>query len=1100
MHGGGSPGGAEAESGAMRAAGAPGEGAAPTMPPELDHAFRLLVTDWIGTAVPSSSADAGRVVGLLDRLLAKGVRVAVVTGQRFRSLSRQLGQGIAAANAPRLFACTDRGSEVYGFDRRGAPVLLQHRQATPDEERKLDAIAEGVRTGLTRLTGLPFVVVRDRLNRRKIDLVPEPAWQAPPKSAIGVLLAAVEARLRGAGLRNGLREAFELAATLARDVGLPEAKITTDVKHIEVGLTDKADAMAFVLRHVAQPLSIVPPEILALGDEYGSIAGLAGSDSRILELGELASAVVVSVGLEPGGTPPQVLHFGGGPERTAELLAHQIALDERHPIFAAPRDAAWAIDEPGFDREREREIESLLAIGNGYLGSRGSLAEGTSASRPATLLAGAFEPSADISRVPELVVLPDWGRLRFVVEGDLLSVETNDVLWHRRTLDTRRGLLLREAVLRGPGGHVTRLTTVHLASLADRNLLVEGVELRALNYSGTVRVEAILSGEVRSESGASHWESFEVERAPEGPLLAGRSKGGLQVALASHLAHQADGETQAEWEAGETWASERYDLALRLAEPQELSRTVVLYSSRDVPDPREAATRRRDELAVEHVADRLARHERAWAERWRLADVTIDGAPRIERALRFAIYHLVSTANPDDPRTSIGARSLSGEGYRGHVFWDVEIFMLPFFVHCYPEAARTLLAYRHTTLPGARRKAEALGYEGALYAWESAETGDETTPSWVLSPRGEIVRVLCGEMEHHISADVAYAVWLYGRCTGDLAFMRGLGLEILVETARFWASRVALEEDGRFHVRGVIGPDEYHEDVDDSAFTNWMARFNLRRAADAAAAALAEDPARARQLGLTAEELTAWRGIAEAMALGLDPATGLIEEFAGFHALQPVDLAALPPPRLLADVILGREQIVRSQVVKQADVVQLVALLWDELAPEARLRNYLHYAPRTVHTSSLSPGIHALVAARLGLADDAQSFLVRTSEIDLGNTMGNAAGGVHAAALGSLWQAVVLGVGGVRPDPGDPEGLLLEPRLLPGWRHLGFPIQWRGRALAIDVEPGVIELGIEGDAPLPVRAVDPAGATAVVRAEPGRRYVFRGAAWERLSA
>ncbi|MCC6554163.1 MAG: glycoside hydrolase family 65 protein [Polyangiaceae bacterium] len=828
---------------------------------------------------------------------------------------------------------------------------------------------------------------------------------------------------------------------------------------------------------------------------------MEGSDHRMLAVPELAGAVVVSVGLEPGGVPPSVLHFGGGPQRLSELLTHQIAVDERRGVFAPPRDAAWVVDEPGFDREREREIESLLAIGNGYLGSRGSLAEGTTASRPATFLAGAFEASADLSRVPELVILPDWGRLRFIIEGDPFSVETNEVFSHRRMLDTRRGLLLREGVVRGPGGHVTRLSTVHLASLADRHLLIEGVEVCPLNYSGTIRVEAILSGEVRSESGALHWAGFEAASAESGPLLVGRTHEGLAVALASHLEIEraAEGSALFHREAGETWASERCDLDVRLGEPRELYRTVALYSSRDLPDPRAAIERRRPELDAEPLARRIARHEAAWAERWSKADVSIEGGPKIERALRFALYHLISTVNPEDPRCSIAARSLSGEAYRGHVFWDVEIFMLPFFIHCYPEAARALLTYRHLTLPGARRKAEALGYRGALYAWESADTGDETTPAAVLSPRGEIIRILSGEQEHHISADVAYAVWQYGRCTGDAAFMRGPGLEILVETARFWASRVEEGTDGLFHIRQVIGPDEYHESVDDNAFTTWMARFNLRRAADAALAVAEGDPSR---LGVTRGEADAWLRIADAMALGLDARTGLIEQFTGFHELERVELDARTPRHLPIDVTLGRERTQRSQVVKQADVVQLIALLWDEVAPDVRRRCFLHYEPLTAHGSSLSPGVHALVAARLGLAEQAERLLEQTADIDLGNTMGNAAGGVHAAALGALWQAVVLGIGGVRPAPGDPEALQIEPNLLPGIRHLKFPLTWQGRQLQVDIEPEALEVALEGEAPLTIVVATPGGG-AVVRAEPGRRYGMRWnraePAWEDIS-
>ena len=1054
------------------------------LPPELERAFRLIVFDWDGTAVTSRTADATSVARALDRVLAAGTRAVIVTGTSFANVARQLGDHISPEHARRLHVSTNRGSEIYGFDRRGRPALLWRRVATPEEERRLDRVADEVTARLERLTGLPFEVVRDRLNRRKIDLIPEPAWRDPPKSAISELLAATEARLRGAGLRHGVHEAFELTRQLARDFGLENARVTSDVKHIEVGLTDKSDATAYVMREIAEPLRIAPADVLVAGDEFGPIAGYEGSDSLMLNVPEIAGATVVSVGPEPGGAPPRVLHVGGGPERFVALLDHQLEITARRGAFALPRDAAWLIDEPGFDVAREHEIESLLAIADGYVGARGSLAEGSSVSRPATFLAGAFELSSDPSPVPELLVVPDWGRLRFVIEGEPFAVETSETQHHRRVLDMRRGLLLRDYTAKGSQGHVTRLRTVQAASLADRHLFIEGVEVSPLNFTGTIRVDAILSGNVKSASGSHHWESFDATAWPRGAVLTGRTRSGLVAALASHIEMEG-GPVTAERDVGEIWAAERCRMPVRVAETRALHRTVALFTSRDVAAPKEAAQARCIELARSPIADQLSLHAAAWSERWRRADVTIDGAPSLERALRFGLYHLLAAANPDDPRCSVGARALSGEAYRGHVFWDTEIFMLPFFAHAYPEAARAMLLYRLLTLPGAQRKATALGYEGALYAWESADTGDETTPPYVVTPFGELIRVLSGELEHHISADVAYAVEAYARVTGDDAFLRGPGLTILVATARFWASRVRCGADGLFHIDRVIGPDEYHEEIDDNAFTNWMARRNLRAAADVVTRSGAVD------LGVDAAELARFRRIAANMYTGYDPVTGLIEQFAGFNRLEDIDLASLGPRHAPIDVILGRARTQASQVVKQADVVQLIAQLWDEVPPETRRACFLYYEPRTSHGSSLSPGVHALVAARLGLVMTAERYFEQTANIDLGNSMGNSAGGVHAAGMGSLWEAVVLGVGGVRPAPDDDEALLIEPRLLPTWRHLGFPLSWRGRELEVHVEPEGVEIAIEGRTPLPVRVASQLDPPREVLAEPGLRYAAR---------
>ncbi len=240
----------------------------------------------------------------------------------------------------------------------------------------------------------------------------------------------------------------------------------------------------------------------------------------------------------------------------------------------------------------------------------------------------------------------------------------------------------------------------------------------------------------------------------------------------------------------------------------------------------------------------VAAHEAAWASRWESSDIEVEGDIAAQRALRFAIYHLNSAANPADERVSIGARALTGDDYRGHVFWDTEIFLLPFYVLTWPEAARALLMYRFRTLDGARAKAVGMGWRGALYAWEFADTGAEATPDQVIAPDRRVVDILCGRQEQHISADVAYAVWQYWQATGDEEFLRDAGGEIILETGRFWASRARLEVDGKHHIRGVIGPDEYHEHIDDNAYTNVMARWNIRRALDVAALLRKRWPAR----------------------------------------------------------------------------------------------------------------------------------------------------------------------------------------------------------------------------------------------------------------
>ena len=995
----------------------------------LDRRFRLIVFDWDGTAVATRAEDATPIRGPLERLLRRGVLVVVVTGTNLRNVDGQLSSAIRGRHKQNLYVATNRGSEVYGFDEAFAPTLLARRTATTQEEQALTAIADALRDVVVSRTGLEVRVVYDRLNRRKVDLIPVEQWKDPPKSALGDLIVAVETRLRAAGLSGGLREVLGVAREIARAKGLPDARITTDVKHVEVGLTDKGDSMTWILEELAAPRGIAVEEILVGGDEFGPVAGFPGSDSRML-VPASAGATFVSVGPEPGSVPAGVLHLGGGPPRLRELLAAQAALNPVSLPGEPERDPTWNIVEDGFVVTREHEIESLFAIGNGFVGSRAALAEGSALSAPATFVAGLFESHP--GSVPGLAPAPDWSHLAGSVDGRALRLDSGEALEHRRVLDMRQGILWRHWRHRDEAGRITRVEGMRLASLADRHLLLQSISLTAENYSGLVTLES-----------AAFSRSTQI-----------RAASGLSVELvASSRIEDPEGSWTLPSKAEREQAIQRWTLAVDLGQTYRFDRLACVHVSRE--SDRLTTSERLERACEQGLEAAVDAHRAAWRTRWDASDVVIDGDPEAQRAIRFAAYHLISAANPDDERVSIGARALTGAAYKGHVFWDTEIFMLPFFTLTYPEAARALLMYRYHTLPAARARAARFGYQGALYAWESADTGEDVTPPFVVSPTGELVHVRVGEEEQHISADVAFGVWSYWTATSDEGFLLEAGAEILIETARFWTSRARREDDGRYHLRGVIGPDEYHESVDDNAYTNGMAQWNLEAAAEAAVLVSERWPDRWRELSarlrIGAEEPGEWLRVARSLYTGFDPRTGLIEQFQGYFGLEDIDLAAYEPRAAPMDVLLGRERIQRSKVIKQPDVVMLLYLLWDRFPADVREANFRYYEPRTSDGSSLSPPIHAAMAARLGDVELARRYFHQTAEIDLANRMGNAAGGVHAAALGGLWQAVVFGFAGLSLTA---EGPRLQPRLPEAWRGLRFHLQWRGRRFAADLRHG----------------------------------------------
>lgn len=295
---------------------------APILTEALQRPFRAIIFDWDGTAVRDRSEDARPLAAVVEPLLRHRVWIIVVTGTNFGNIDRQFcGLVRPTLRRHHLVVCCNRGSEVYGFDARGKLLQRWLRTATLGEERALTAIAESVRDEINARSGLEIGIVYDRLNRRKIDLIPLPEWADPPKAIIGELLAAVESRLGAAGLAGGIGAVIDLTLRYARAHGLPDARITSDVKHVEIGLTDKGDSMAWIKREVLDGEGIVWDQALIVGDEFGPIAGFAGSDDLLMQGAN--GATVVSVGREPNGAPPGVLNLGGGPRRFRELLAEQ---------------------------------------------------------------------------------------------------------------------------------------------------------------------------------------------------------------------------------------------------------------------------------------------------------------------------------------------------------------------------------------------------------------------------------------------------------------------------------------------------------------------------------------------------------------------------------------------------------------------------------------------------------------------------------------------------------------------------------------------------------------------------------------------------------
>ncbi len=715
----------------------------------------------------------------------------------------------------------------------------------------------------------------------------------------------------------------------------------------------------------------------------------------------------------------------------------------------------WVIKETQLDAANLRHSETVFTIGNGYLGTRGVFEEGYPDEIRSTFVHGVFD---DVPVVfTELANVPDWMELEIFLDGERFSLATGSVISFERSLDLCHATLRRDVRWRSPKGRTTRLKFERFASLADPHLAGVRVEITPEDYHGQVEIHSGINGDA-DNLGFKHWKSV-----AQG--LSGRQAWLHCKTCATHVdlvmginlsVHGAEATTYRRWN-----VTRHPTLVAKCkAGPQQavqVEKWSLIYTSRDLKDPlRQVQRRLRTLPGLDWAAAREA-HQAAWQAEWDSCDVQIDGDLEAQVALRFNLFQLLAAAPRHDERVSIGAKTLSGYGYRGHAFWDTEIFMLPFFTYTRPEIAYNLLSYRWHNLPGARAKALANDFNGAQYPWESAGTGEEVTPTWLthFADRTKLVRIWTGDIEIHISADVAYAIMQYWQATGDDAFLAQRGAEVILDTARFWASRVEWDASAeRYEISDIIGPDEYHDHVDNNAYTNILVRWHLQTALGLVDWLNEKAPAAWRRfrknLHLSAAELKRWQDIIQRIFIPYNPATGLIEQFDGYFQRTDVDLKAMEPRTQSVQALLGIEGACLTQVLKQPDVLMLLYLLPNLYDEQVLRANYAYYTPRTDHTfgSSLGPSITAIMACKVGDPSAYEHFM-RAARADLFDVRGNAGDGIHGASAGGLWQTVIFGFAGLHQEDGVWK---TRPCLPPGWKRLAFKIFHKGQLLSFEVK------------------------------------------------
>lgn len=727
-------------------------------------------------------------------------------------------------------------------------------------------------------------------------------------------------------------------------------------------------------------------------------------------------------------------------------------------LLSGLEDAAWIVAEPGFDPATQRHKETIFTIGNGAFCVRGALEEGFPGDMPACFVHRVWDDMP--VNFTELANIPRWTGLDVWINGQRLRLDQGRVSHYRRWLDLRTGVLSRRFQWQpAEGGPVVELHFQRLASLADAHSAAARVRIRVLDGEATVRVRAGIDDHVENTA-LLHWQRVDQGQGDGEAWLHVRTRAthhDLAVAAAVTVAADAPASAAVSDADGQPAVERR--ARLTAGQSLTLDKFVGIVPDLDAEDPVTAARGQAQAAAAAGFEALCAANAAAWNQVWQDMDIVVEGDIEAQHALRFNIFQLVIAAPRWTERASIGAKTMSGFGYRHHVFWDTEIFILPMFTYAQPQLARHMLMYRYHNLPGARRKAAGNGYEGAQFPWESAADGVEVTPTWLthFADPTQLVRIWTGDIEIHITSDVAYGVMQFWRVTGDDAWMRDFGAEMLLDGAKFWASAAQWEADGKVHFRNVIGPDEYHDRIDDNAYTNAMAQWHLQTAFDVLSWLEREHPDKRQQLAalldLTAQRLAHWQEVIDGIYIHQDPRTGLMEQFAGYFELEDADIAALRDParRRSMQALLDIEGCAATQILKQPDVLMLQYLLPERFTPEQVRVNYDYYDPRTDHEhgSSLGPSISAIMACRVGDAAAAYQHFMRAARADLLDVRHNAGDGIHAASAGGLWQAAALGFGGLQVHADGSWNV--QPQLPRHWTRLMFRFYHRGAVQEVDI-------------------------------------------------
>ncbi len=734
----------------------------------------------------------------------------------------------------------------------------------------------------------------------------------------------------------------------------------------------------------------------------------------------------------------------------------------------------WIIREDCFDQNKLGKCEAIMSLGNGYLGLRSATEESYLGETRGLFIAGTFN-KFDENEVTELPNAADMIAMKISINGENFSLSEGTVEDYTRELNIHTGELKRSAIWISPKGVKVKIAFYRIVSLKRLHVIAQHVEIIPVDSDIHVEIKSGINGKM-TNTGSQHFSEGDKRFYDKKVIQFVQTTGQSKIDFVDTTVHKlaVDGkvlEMDAEVyiERREIFAG--YSVDVKAGQTFVVEKYSTVYTSRDL-DIEGKTVDKIQEIAHENIKELeelgyqalMEESKKQWEEEvWNLAPIHIEGNEMDEFAIHFAQYHMRLMVPAHDSRMNIGAKGLSGEGYKGHTFWDTEIFLLPYYIFTDPKTARKLEEYRYLSLPGAHAKAKHNHYKGAMFPWESAWLDDgEVTPEYcdvdVLT--GLPVKVWSGFIEQHITSDVAFGVWQYYIITGDEDYMEKYGYELIMDTAIFWASRLEKGEDGKYHINDVVGPDEYREHVNDNAFTNYMAHWNMEKAMEYYELLKAEKPeifARLNEkLGLEVA-YEDWKVGCEKIYLPTPTKENILPQDDRYLSCRDIDLSKYKAQEHVGGITrdYNLEQINEIQVSKQADVLVLFFLLENIFPQEVKKASWKHYEARTLHDSSLSLSTHSVLACDMGEKDMAYDLFKKAATIDLGPFMGSSNAGIHAASFGGVWECVVYGFGGVRMLGGK---LRINPSLPDSWTKLSYTIIWKGQKLSVEVTKDYVEV------------------------------------------